>query len=163
MVGSLPPECNSDQSIEAIQELCKIATSMISNGQHSDGSSARQSSTRLNPKSIQPVMEFLKETIKVYGSSVDEGGEVSQCIESLIVKVMDGNGKVKHGMGKRTESGQLAFESKKLSAIEKRETDAIAEEYQAELDVALSTFLPLLKIHSPNFYLRVVPITLQSS
>ena len=145
LTSCIPPDCNDDNSLELIKELCAVATSIM------------QSDSSKGPN-FESILNFLEEFVRKHGSVIDKNTRImlqgqfdptnaqmkreqdmNHCLERLILSTIDSINQVLGSTwtSQRQGNGQPAFETK---------VSGVDDERRKNSNKALASMFSLLRV-----------------
>ena len=165
MNGCLAAKFSGDEeSVSVLQELFKLSISLVSKPED-DLPVILPTHIEQRSLVVKSVLVFLAVVVDTYADLLNRREELSKNLQKTVKSVIEVGGLPEPGMGQRTESGQLAFESdasNKLVVTNEKENsfDNEAEDcnneasgtnvLESKMDGAVSSFLSLLKAKCPS-------------
>lgn len=150
----LPPECTDDTTQRLLNELCKIAISII-----------QSSHTTEKPLGIEPVFALLQSLVMVYGDVIDEdalatiegrvppsGREIGRSLENLLLITVSAISTMLGTTWTSTQhqgQGQPAFESKAAPADSRKQISSRALLAMFSLLRVCTEKCPVFLLHLP--------------
>jgi hypothetical protein len=167
--------CDDQTSTLVLQELCKLCDSLILKSKEDiNGLSPSIKSSfrhKKNGSKMKPILDCLVVAVKMYGDLMNRHEELNVRFVKTTKSFLEAAISTKSGMGRRTESGQLAFESQKTpspTGIHHSNPDDDDEEEgetgrkdEGSIDAAVASFLSVLRVEYPALHARAVPPSLQ--
>lgn len=164
MSGCLRRElADDDHTLMIVQELCALSTSLLTK--------PKEHVPKLLPQTIEhnrlvvkSVVEILSAVLDIYGDHLSKRTPLSDEFEKATKVLLEAGISKKSGMGRRTESGQLAFEWHESVSGENPRTSKICGEENSGtnheediIDGAVTTFASLLRVKCPSLYAKAMP------
>ena len=168
MNGCLAAKLGDDEkSVSVLQELFTLSISLV--GKPEEDLPVKLP-TNIEQRSlvVKSILDFLAVVVDTYADLLNRREELSNNFQKTVKSVIEVGGLTEPGMGQRTESGQLAFESdasnKPVVANEgERSFDNETGDNEASgtnvqenrMDGAVSSFLSLLKAKCPSLVIGI--------